>query len=131
MKAVKCEEILLTTENKVGKLAQVAAAMKGQGVNIRAVSAWGVKDQAMFRLITSDNAKAKQALAQFGKVETKEVVMLEMPDKVGELASMAARLKEANIDLTYIYGTTSEPNQSAHIVFSSDDNDKALKAISS
>jgi hypothetical protein len=63
------------------------------------------------------------------QVEDKEVVIVDMPDKVGQLHSVACKLKEANIDLYYIYGTTSEPDKPAVIIFSSQDNDKALAVI--
>lgn len=129
MKAVKAGELFLTTDNKVGKLEEISRLVKAEGVNIRAISAYVVGDQAFFRLVTSDNDKAKQALSSLGSIEDKEVVIVDMPDKVGELYSVASKLKEAAIDLSYIYGTTSEPDKPAVIIFSSDDNDKALQVI--
>ena len=131
MKGVKGTEILFTAENRMGKLEEVARLIKDSGINIRTISAWAVDDKAFFRLITSDNAKAKETLQSLGNVESKEVVIVEMPDEVGQLYKLAAKLKEANIDLTHIYGTTSEPGKAAIIVFSSNDNEKALKVISS
>jgi hypothetical protein len=53
-----------------------------------------------------------------------------MPDQVGQLKDLATKLKAANIDLTHIYGTTAKPQQSAIIVFSSNNNTKALELIS-
>ncbi len=52
-----------------------------------------------------------------------------MPDEVGQLHNLALLLKNANIDLTHIYGTTSQPKGSAIIVFSCNDNEKALKVL--
>jgi hypothetical protein len=43
---------------------------------------------------------------------------------------MASKLKTANIDLTHIYGSTASPRQQAIIVFSSNNNNKALEVIS-
>ncbi|MDP2923675.1 MAG: hypothetical protein Q8O30_08170 [Candidatus Omnitrophota bacterium] len=131
MKAVKGEEIFITTENKVGKLEEVTKSVMGNGINIRGISAYAVGDKAYFRLITSDNAKAKEILKKVGALQTKEVIIVDMPDEVGQLNNLAAKLKEANVDLMHIYGTTSKPNQSAIIVFSSNNNNKALELISS
>lgn len=131
MKAVKGEEIFITTENKVGKLEEVTKSVMGNGINIRGISAYAVGDKAYFRLITSDNVKAKEILKKVGALQTKEVIIVDMPDEVGQLNNLAAKLKEANIDLMHIYGTTSKPNQSAIIVFSSNNNNKALELISS
>jgi len=130
MRGVKGEEIFLIADNKVGKLAEVAKVIKESGVNIRAISAWGVEEKAFFRLVTSDNAKARGALKKVGTVEGKEVVIVEMPDEVGQLQALAAKLKDANIDITHIYGTTSEPGRPAIVIFACNDNEKALQAIS-
>lgn len=131
MKAVKAEELILTADNKIGKLEEIAGIIKDNGLNIRAISAWGVDDKALFRLITSDNAKTKEVLASIGTIDSKDVVIVEMPDEVGQLQALGKKLKDASIDLTHIYGTTSEPGKSAIIVFSSDNNEKAIEVVSS
>ncbi|MBD3263886.1 MAG: ACT domain-containing protein [Candidatus Omnitrophica bacterium] len=130
MKAVKGKEIMLVADNKVGQLEAITSPLKEAGINIRAVSAWAVEDKAYFRFITSDNSKAKDILQNIGSIEEKEVIIADMPDEVGQLQSFASKLKDADIDITYIYGTTSEPGGSAIIVFSSSDNDKVLELIS-
>jgi hypothetical protein len=130
MNVVKGEELFITTENKVGKLEEVTSALAAANINIRGISAYGVGNKAYFRLITSDNAKAREILKKLGTVETKEVVIVDMPDQVGQLKDLATKLKAANIDLTHIYGTTAKPQQSAIIVFSSNNNTKALELIS-
>ncbi|UCD15140.1 MAG: hypothetical protein JSV34_05330 [Candidatus Omnitrophota bacterium] len=131
MKAVKGEELFVSTENKVGQLCAVSKLIKDSDVNIRAISAYAVANKAFFRLVTSDNTKAAQGLKSIGKVEAREVVIVEMSDKVGQLYSLAAKLKDANIDLAYIYGSTVKAGQQANIIFSSNNNNKALEVISS
>lgn len=130
MKGVKGVEIVLTVENKVGRLEEVSSAVKDKGINIRAINAWVEKNKAVFRLITSDNSNTEEVLKKTGKVKRNEVVIVEMPDEAGQLHSLALKLKEAQIDLNYIYGTASEPGRGSIIVFSSNDNDKALEVIS-
>lgn len=130
MRVVKGKEIILVTEDKAGKLQEVASAVKAAGINVRAISAWEADKEAHFRLVTSDNAKTKEILQPQGTVQEKEVIIADMPDEVGQLEAMASGLKEAGINLTHIYGTTSEPGKSAIIIFSSDDNDKALDILS-
>ena len=130
MKAVKGKELILKVENKVGKLAEITKLIKDAGVNIRAVSAWVIGAEASLRLVTSDDAKAKSTLAALGSIDEKDVVIIDMPDEVGQLDNLALKLKDNNIDLNHIYGTTSEPGKSAVIIFSSNNNDKALEVIS-
>ena len=130
MKAVKGKEIIFTGENKIGELEEIARIIKDNGVNIRAISAWAVNGKAVFRLLTSDNAKTKELLLVKGKVEEREIVIVEMPDEVGQLQLLAFKLKGNGLDLDYIYGTTHEPGKSAIIIFSANDNEKALGIIS-
>jgi len=130
MKAVKGKEILFTGENKIGELEELTRIIKDNGVNIRAISAWAVNGKAVFRLVTSDNAKTKELLLTKGTVEEREVVIVEMPDEVGQLQLLASKLKGNSLDLDYIYGTTYEPGKYAIVIFSVDDNEKALEIIS-
>ena len=131
MKGIKSKEIILKADNKVGELEEIAGAIKDNGINIRAISAWIFEDKAYFRLVVSDHDKAKEILQDFGGVSEKEVVIVDMPDEVGQLFLLASKLKDNNIDLSYLYGTTSESGgKPAIIVFSSDNNEKALKVIS-
>jgi len=132
MKVVKGEEIFVITDNKVGKLAEVCGLISGADINIRAICAYAVEEKAFFRLITSDNKKTKVVLAKNDYyLEDREAVIVEIPDKVGELHSLVSKLKEAQIDLNYIYGTASKPEAEAIIVFSSNDNDMALDVLAS
>lgn len=130
MKGTKGTEIVLSLENKVGALGQVASILKEAGLNIRAVSGWVEQDKAVVRLVASDNQRAKEILsAQFDAVE-KEVVVVEMANEIGKLDDLASQLKAAGVDMLHIYGTTPGQGQMATLVFASDDNQKALEAIS-
>jgi len=132
MKAVKARELLVKTENRVGALANLSGIIGSSGVNIRAISAWSVGNDAFFRLITSDNLKTKNTLKDNGySYEENDVIIVELPDNVGELGSLAAKLKSNDINLTHIYGTTSKPGYEAIIVFSSNDNDKVISIVAS
>jgi len=130
MKAEHDKELLLITENKVGKLEQIARLVTNHGINIRAISAWAFDEEAFFRIVASDNEQAKKVLSSVGKIEEKDIVIVQMPDEVGQLFQLASKLKDNNIDLNYVYGTTSEPGKPAIIVFSSDSNSKAIEVIS-
>jgi len=88
MKAVKSRELLVKTENRVGALANLSGIIGSSGVNIRAISAWSVGNDAFFRLITSDNLKTKNTLKDNGySYEENDVIIVELPDNVGELGS--------------------------------------------
>lgn len=129
MKAVNGQELFLSAENKVGRLCEIAKLVKDANINIRAISAYVVEEKAYIRLVTSDNMKASKTLEKIGRIESKEVIIVEMTDEVGRLYDFTAKLKDANISLTHIYGTTVQSGRTANIIFSSDNNKKALEIL--
>ncbi|MDD5194383.1 MAG: ACT domain-containing protein [Candidatus Omnitrophica bacterium] len=131
MKAVKGEEVVVVAPNKVGLLAAVTKLITEKSINIRAINGYVLGSDACFRLVTSDNAGTKEALSAIGRVENKEVIIIEMPDEAGQLAKVAAKLEKAGINLTHIYGTAAQVKGSAIIIFSSNDNNKALDVVMS
>ncbi|MBD3246872.1 MAG: ACT domain-containing protein [Candidatus Omnitrophica bacterium] len=131
MQCVKAQELVVVADDSVGKLAEISGLLQQQGINIRAVSAWQAEGKAYFRLVTSDNGAAEKALASLGEVSRKEVVLVDMPDEVGKLSEFAGKLGEEGVNITHLYGTTSEPGKSAIVVFSSFDNEKAMACLGS
>ena len=131
MKIEKTQELIISTQNRIGLLADVSAVIAQTGVNIRAIAAYTMENQAVFEIVSSDNAKTEQALKDAGyTIETKEVILIELPDKAGQLSALAAKIKDAGIDLKYIYGTTDAPQENAILVIGSDNNDKILEILS-
>jgi len=124
------KQLLAVTENKVGMLAEVCSDVSGAGVNIQAINAYGVGNKANFRLLTDNNQRANELLAAKGhQVSEQEVVMLELPNKVGVLKETADKLKNAGIDLEYIYGTTCSAGCDCLLVFACDNNAKAVEVL--
>lgn len=80
-------------------------------------------------LITDSNAKAKKLLDKFN-IETKEddVVIVEMPNKVGKLQKVAQKIADAGININYMYGTTGT-GRSSICVFKTSDNKNAISII--
>jgi hypothetical protein len=130
MKGVKATELIISLEEKSGALGEVTSLLKQEGVNIRAISGWIQQDTAMIRMVTSDNQKAKDVLSSRFEISEKEIVIVDIPDKIGNLDSLANLLKEADVNMTHIYGTTSDEGQSSSLVLASSDNDKAIEVIS-
>ncbi len=127
MKGLKGTEIVVSLEDKAGALGEITSSLKQENINVRAVSGWTQQGKAIIRIVTSDNQKAKEALASKFEAEEKEVVILEMANEIGQLDSLSSKLKEAGISMTHIYGTTAGEGQPATLVFASDNNDKAVE----
>jgi hypothetical protein len=131
-KARAGKEIHAVAENKIGTLADISQWLADKGINLDSVCAYVDNGKAHFLFKTSDNKKAVEILRskEMEHVSEEEVVLVEMQDKVGMLKDMAKKLKNAEVDIKYIYGTTSTaPNSPATVVLVADDNKKAINAI--
>jgi len=122
-------ELAVKTENKVGVLAEVTSLITDTGVNIQAICAYAMEKEAYFMIVTEDNKKAEALLKKAGyEVTESEIIFVDLENKPGALEGIAGKLKDANIDLTYIYGTTYDKGP-ALIILNSNNNAGVIKAL--
>lgn len=101
-------EILFKAPTRVGLLAGVAEALHAAGVNILAIGAYDKGEAGEFLLVTDNNKAAFAALEPLGgSVDLLPVVVAEVPNEPGELARIARRLADHNINVGQIHATTS------------------------
>ncbi len=128
-KATKAKQLSFSLPNKPGLLSEVTSAIAGAKVNITAICAYEMGETAYFVMNVDSNAKAKKALSAIGAdAKEEDVVIVEMPNRVGELEKVAKRIAEAGINIEYVYGTASTGRTST-CIFKTADNRKALKVI--
>ncbi|MFH1202315.1 MAG: ACT domain-containing protein [Candidatus Omnitrophota bacterium] len=126
----KLRQLILTTPDKPGMLAEVTGVLAVQGVNIEAICAYVMKGEAIFYLVTQDNDKAKQALQAKGwPIKEEEVVLVEIENRPGVLANISNKLKTQNANLSYCYGTACTGPCACPIILKSDNNDSIIKAL--
>lgn len=125
-------QLLVETPNKVGMMAEVASVISGAGVNIEGICAYSMQDKAEFMILTNDNSKAQDALGKKGwTVKSEEVIVVTLDNKVGAAKEIADKIKQASVDIRYLYGTTCGIEDcSSTIVIASKDNKGVIKAIS-
>lgn len=128
-KAKKVRQLSFTLPTRAGLLSDVTAAIAQARVNITAICAYEMAKSAYFMLITDSTIKARKCLAflRIG-IEEEEVVVVEMPNKTGELQKVAKRVSDAGVNIDYMYGTTATGRSSTCVFKTSDDNE-AVKAI--
>ena len=127
--AKKLKQLSFSLPNKVGLLAQVASAISKAKVNIEAICAYEMNDKGFFMLVTDSNAKAKTALTKLGaNVEIEDVLVISVPNKVGQLEKLAKKIAEAGIDIYYAYGSPGS-GKTTCLVFKTANDVRALKAI--
>ena len=125
-------ELNFMVPDKVGLLNEISRLLADAGVNIASLTAYEMDGNANFMMVTSDSAKAKETLEAKGyKVDTNEVVLYELENRVGAMTSMTDKLTAAGINMRYLYGTTGAPDTPALLVFASDNNAKAIEVLNS
>lgn len=126
----KGKELKVITEDRVGVLAEITNILAEEGVNIENLCIYTTTGQAIFYFITDNNEKTKKILGEKGyDVKEQEIVILSLDDRPGALSKVARKLKEETIDLHYVYGTTSGKGKKTIVVFSSNNNDKAVEVL--
>jgi hypothetical protein len=120
------KHVVAKMPSRVGLLADMAEAIRAAGVNIRAVMAYEMEGRGEFMFLTSDNAKASEALARLSaEVSEETVVAIEMANEPGALEDAARRMAEAGVNIGYVYGTAGAGAAAATVVFRTSDDAKA------
>ena len=101
-------DLVIELENEQGALAKVAAAISDAGVNIAAATCVGPAERAELHVLVPHAEAAKHALAITGLIVTSErqVVVVEVHDRPGELADRAAHVARAGVNLDLLYVAT-------------------------
>lgn len=98
------EQISIVVENKPGALADVCELLGRHGINIKAISAEGIAEGGIVRIVTEDAASAKSALSgAYYKFFVSEVLPLKLQDKPGELGKAARKLASSRVNIECIY----------------------------
>lgn len=127
------EEIVITTDNRVGLMAEIAEMMANLGVSIRAALGYRSDGSAKLMLVTDANLVVVSDLKKRGykSVKETEVVLVELEDKPGALKIVTTELKNAGIDIDYMYITASTiPGGVSDVVMQTNNNEEALAILS-
>lgn len=101
-------DLVIEIENSPGSLAEVAAAISDAGVNIAAATCVGAAATAELHILVPHAEAARHALAisHLGVTREREVVVVEVEDRPGELADLTRRIAMAGVNLDLIYVAT-------------------------
>ena len=127
MKAAK--QISVALENKRGKLEDFCSTLAGKKVNILAMSVSNSAEQAIVRLVVDKFDIAKALLERFTLTwSVQDVVVTQLPNKSGAMASLAAKLAAAGVNIKYLYGGATTKGDKSVVVMGVSSVKKALKA---
>jgi hypothetical protein len=101
-------DLVIEIENEPGALARVAAAVSDAGVNLAAATCVGQGDRAELHILVPHAEAVRHALAITNVAVTREreVVVVDVEDRPGELADIARRVAKEGINLDLVYVAT-------------------------
>ena len=127
---MRVEQIAVFLENRSGRLAEITLILADNGINIRALSVADTADFGILRLIVDKVEAAEQALRAAGfTVGKTNVIAVEVPDRTGGLAMVLKSIKEANLNVEYMYAFVNKTGENAVLIFRFEEMDRAIETL--
>ena len=125
------QQLSVFLDNRPGTLARACQALAKDGINVKAIAISDTVDHAVVRFVVSDVPKAAAILERLHiPVQQREVIVLDVPNRPGELARVAERLTEAGINIEYAYATWDTAQQSNVLVLRTNNIEETIGALS-
>ena len=129
MKTAK--EIVLSIANAPGALWDIISLLYENGIHVVALSSQSQGKKGAIHVITDDPSRASNALKTAGHDgKTRDVVVCEIPSHPGGLNAVLKPLKEAGVNIDYLYSAFLKGNVSA-LILAVDNPEKAFHALES
>jgi hypothetical protein len=126
---LRCE-IILTTENRTGLLAEISRLLGDMGINLLSIALDTTEETAVIRLLATSQSYARDALREAGfSIEERDVVVVELPHHPGFLCRVSEALARKEISLIDLHATVSEEGSTGVVVFSCSDNGRAVQML--
>lgn len=124
------EQIAVFLENKSGRLAEITGILAEKGINIRALSVADTADFGILRLIVDQVDEAVASLREGGfTVAKKNVIAVEVADRVGGLAKVLKAVDRESINVEYMYAFVNKSGEDAVLIFRFEEMEKAMKSL--
>lgn len=124
------KQISVFVENKKGRLAKITEVLGNARIDLIALSIADTTNFGIMRCIVNDPDKAVRVLKESGfTASATQVIVVEVPDKTGGLASVLKLLDEADISIEYLYSFVHTPNKNALILFRVEDIENSVATL--
>ena len=124
------KQISVFLENRPGKLAEFAAVLSAQKINLRAISVAEAADFGIVRIIVDDVFNAVTILKSENYVCTiTDVLAVEVRDEPGMLANMIGVLGTEGINIEYMYTILGKKSNVAYMIIRTNVDARAEKIL--
>ena len=112
------KELTIRMEDRPGTLGRVCQGLADHQVNILAFQSVPAEGNSVVRFVVDNPATAKTVLDNEGLSYTEtDVALVELPHRPGQLARVASRLGEADININYAYSGVDPSTNAALVIF--------------
>lgn len=124
------KQISVVLKNIPGTLAEMSEILGKEGINIRAISVADTSEVSTVRFVVDDTPKALNILKAHGyTVYETDVLAVETPDHPGGLTAVVKPLKEAHINVLYLYPYLGRASDQAIVILGVDKIKEAEKVL--
>lgn len=124
------KQISVFMENRPGRLAEITQVLSDNDIDMRAVNIADTAEFGILRMIVDNPVKAEEALrSNHMTVSVTEVFAVSIDDTVGAFQQVIALLKDAEINIDYIYSFIGEKSSRAVIVVKTSDNERSVSLL--
>ena len=123
-------ELSIQLDDEPGTLGKICRTLADNGVNILAFQSQPLGRRSQIRLVV-DDSKAAESVLDKEKLEytAEPVAHVKLPHQPGELARVASKLGEANININYAYCGVDAKTNEPIMIFGVSDAREAAKVI--
>jgi hypothetical protein len=124
------KQISIFIPNKKGSLSQLTDILIAHNIDIRAIAVFDTAEFGILRIVVDDPDRAVEILNEEGVVaKVSKVIAVEPEDKPGSLNEIFAILKDADINIDYIYSFIMRKKEMPYIVLKVDEQEKAVEVL--
>jgi hypothetical protein len=119
---IMMQQVSIYAENKKGMLENITEVLLKEDINILGSVKNDSAEYGIVRMVVSDPERTVKSLTKAGYLcKLQNVLGVEVADEVGNLNRLLAVLKNANINVNYIYLSFNRASGKPIMVFSCDD----------
>ncbi len=116
--------------NKPGILSQVLAELAREKVNVIAMTMMDSVEHGVLRLVATGSAHIRKILRKINlQINETDVLCINLPNRPGAMADIAAKLSEGHININYCYVTAGARGGRTTGIFKVADIKKAMKIL--